>query len=242
MESFLSALRYPFRGIGYLLRRPALWKYFAAAVLINVALFAVLIVLFLHYRQDLIDAVLPARWWHWLRAGLGWLLTAVVFVAFLFLFTFVGNMLAAPFLDLMTERILTEQGETLPPPRGPLRALGRSLVNQTLKLVFFGAVQFALLLLHLIPVAGTALHPLLSTLVGVAFLGFEYLDYPLDARRVPVPGRFVWLWRRLGAALGFGTVLLPVLLVPVVGYVVLPLAVAGASLMVHDIDSPAPRV
>ena len=94
MSSFLSALTYPFRGIGYFLRRPALWKYFAAAVAINVVLFAVLIYLFLHYRQDLNDALLPARWWHWLRAGLGWLLTAVVFVALLCLFTFVVNMLA----------------------------------------------------------------------------------------------------------------------------------------------------
>jgi CysZ protein len=142
----------------------------------------------------------------------------------------------------MTERILVELGETLPPPRGWLRALLRSIVNQSLKLLMFGGVQVALLLLHLIPGVGTVLHPVLSTFVGVLFLGFEYLDYPLDARHVPVPGRFAWLWRRLGPSLGFGAVLFPVLLIPFVGYVCLPLAVAGAALLAHDIDSPQSRV
>ena len=72
MTSFFSALTYPFRGVTFFLGRPALWKYFAAALAINVVLFAVMIYLFLHYRTELIDALLPARWWGWLRAGLGW--------------------------------------------------------------------------------------------------------------------------------------------------------------------------
>jgi CysZ protein len=242
MISFFGALGYPFRGIGFLLRRPALWKYFAAAFAINVVLFAVLIYLFVTYRGDLLDAILPEKWWGWVRATLGWLLTLAVAVAGLFLFTIVGNILASPFLDAMTERILTELGETLPPPRGWLRALGRSVVNQSLKLLIFGAVQVGLLALHLIPGVGSVLHPVLSTFVGVLFLGFEYLDYPLDARHVPVPGRFGWLKRHLGPSLGFGAVLFPVLLIPFVGYVCLPLAVAGAALLAHDIDSPPPRV
>ncbi|MBI3855365.1 MAG: EI24 domain-containing protein [Planctomycetes bacterium] len=171
-----------------------------------------------------------------------WLLTGAVAVAGLFLFTIVGNVLASPFLDAMTERILAELGETLPPSRGAGRALLRALGNQSLKLLFFGAIQAALLLLHLIPGVGSVLHPLLSAFVGVLFLGFEYLDYPLDARRVPVPGRFGWMLKNLGATLGFGVVLFPVLLVPFVGYVSLPLAVAGAALLAHNIDSPQGRM
>ena len=53
-----------------------------------------------------------------------------------------------------------------------------------------------------------------------------------------MPDRFAWLGRRLGATLGFGAVLFPVLLIPFVGYVLLPLSVAGACLLAHDIDSP----
>jgi CysZ protein len=240
--SFFSALTYPFRGVAFFLRRPALWKYFAAAFAINVVLFAILAYLFLHYRTDILDLVLPAKWWGWVRTGLGWLLTLAVAVAGLFLFTIIGNVLASPFLDAMTEQILRELGETLPPSRGPLRALLRSIVNQGLKLLFFGAIQIALLLLHLIPGIGSVLHPLISTFVGVLFLGFEYLDYPLEARHLTVPGRFAWLFRRLGPTLGFGAVLFPVLLIPFVGYACLPLAVAGAALLAHNIDSSGSRL
>ena len=240
--TFFSGLLYPFRGIGYFLRRPVLWKYFAAAFAINLVLFVILAYLFMEHRTELVDWLLPDRWWGWVRATLGWLMTVAVGVAGLFLFTIVGNILASPFLDAMTERILADLGEKLPPSRGPLRALLRSLVNQTLKLVFFGAIQLALLLLHLIPGVGTVLHPILSTFVGVLFLGFEYLDYPLDARHVPVPGRFSWLGKRLAPTLGFGTVLFPVLLIPFFGYVSLPLAVAGAALLAHDVDYASPRV
>jgi CysZ protein len=241
LSTFFSALAYPFRGVGYFLGRPGLWKYFAAAFAINVVLFGVLTWLFVHYRTDLVDWILPARWWGWVRTGLGWLITAAVAIAGLFLFTIIGNILASPFLDAMTERILRDLGEPLPPPRGPWRALLRGLVNQLLKLLIFGAVQIALLFLHLIPGIGSVLHAVLSSFAGVVFLGFEYLDYPLDARGLSVPGRFAWLARHLESSLGFGAVLFPVLLIPFVGYVLLPLSVAGACLLAHRIDSPGPN-
>ena len=238
MTSFFTALTYPFRGVGYFLARPGLWKYFAAAFAINVVLFGILTWLFLEYRAELIDALLPQRWWGWVRTGLGWLITVAVAVVGLFLFTIVGNILASPFLDAMTERILRELGEPLPPPRGPWRALVRALGNQSLKLLIFGAIQVGLLFLHLIPVVGSVLHAVLSAFAGVAFLGFEYLDYPLDARGRSVPDRFAWLGRHLGSTLGFGAVLFPLLLIPFVGYVLLPLSVAGGCLLAHHIDSP----
>lgn len=238
MTSFFTALAYPFRGVAYFLGRPALWKYFAAAFAINVVLFGVLTWLFIQHRVDLVDWILPAKWWGWVRTGLGWLITIAVAIAGLFLFTIVGNILASPFLDAMTERILRDLGEPLPPSRGPWRALLRSLLNQSLKLLIFGAIQIGLLFLHLIPAVGSVLHAVLSAFAGVVFLGFEYLDYPLDARGLLVPARFAWLSRHLGSALGFGAFLFPVLLIPFIGYVLLPLSVAGACLLAHDIDSP----
>jgi CysZ protein len=237
MKSFFASLPYPFRGVGYVLGRPALWKYFAAAFAINVVLFVLLAVLFLKYRVALVDWITPDRFWKWARVAIEWIFTGIVAILALFLFTIVGNLLAAPFLDAMTERILAELGETLPPSRGPWRAFLRALRNQSIKLVFFGAIQLLLLLLWIIPGVGF-LHPPLSAILTVLFLGFEYIDYPLDARQLSVPKRFEWMLGHPGATLAYGLVLFPVFLIPFVGYACLPLAVAGASLLVHDIDSP----
>jgi CysZ protein len=240
MKPFLSALAYPFRGVGYFLARPALWKYFAGAFAINLVLFAILAWLFVHYRVRLVDWITPDWFWTWAQVAIGWIFTVIVAILGLFLFTIVGNLLAAPFLDAMTERILTELGETLPPSRGPLRALLRALRNQSIKLAFFGAIQLLLLLLWIIPVVGF-LHPPLSAILTILFLGFEYADYPLDARQMPIPRRFEWMFAHLGSTLGFGLVLFPLFLIPLVGYLCLPLAVAGASLLVHNIDSSEVR-
>jgi CysZ protein len=106
--------------------------------------------------------------------------------------------------------------------------------------VFFGAVQLGVLVLYLTPAA--VLHPPLSTFLGILFLGFDYLDYPLDARGVPVPSRFGWMLRHPGATLGYGGVLFVLLLVPLLGTIVLPLTVAGAALLAHRLDSPRPTV
>ncbi len=239
MKSFFSSLAYPFRGVGYVLGRPPLWKYFAAAFAINVVLFVLLTVLFLKYRVALVDWITPDRFWKWAQVAIEWIFTGIVALLALFLFTIVGNLLAAPFLDAMTERILADLGETLPPPRGAGRAFLRALRNQSIKLVFFGAIQVLLLLLWIIPGVGL-LHPPLSAILTILFLGFEYIDYPLDARQLPVPKRFAWMLGHPGATLAYGLVLFPVFLIPFVGYACLPLAVAGASLLVHDIDSPNP--
>jgi len=236
MKSFFTSLAYPFRGVAYFLRRPALWKYFAAAFAINVVLFVVLTILFLKYRVALVDWITPDRFWKWAQVAIEWIFTGIVALFALFLFTIVGNLLASPFLDAMTERILTDLGETLPPSRGPVKAFLRALRNQSVKLAFFGVIQVLLLLLWIIPVVGI-LHPPLSAIFTILFLGFEYVDYPLDARQLSVPRRFEWMVGHPGATLAFGLVLFPIFLIPFVGYACLPLAVAGASLLVHDIDS-----
>jgi CysZ protein len=240
MKSLVTAVTYPFRGVGYFLGRPVLWKYFAAAVAINIVLFAVLTTLFIEYRADLVDWITPDRFWRWAQVVIEWIFTILIAIFGLFMFTIIGNLLASPFLDAMTERILTDLGETLPPSRGPLQAFLRALRNQSIKLAFFGAIQALLLVLWVIPVVGF-LHPPLSAIVTILFLGFEYVDYPLDARQMPAARRFEWMFGRLGSTFGYGLVLFPVFLIPFAGYVCLPLAVAGASLLVHNIDSPGGR-
>ncbi len=238
MSEFFTALTYPFRGVAYFFGRPALWKFAIAAAAIHLFAFVVFIALYLHYRGGLVDWITPERFPHWLQATAGWILSILLFVAVLFAAFLAGNLLSLPILDALTERVLKNLGETLPPGRGIRHALQRCLINQTLKLLFFGAVQAGLLLLYVTPLA--FLHPPISAFLGVLFLGFDYLDYPLDARQVPVPARFSWMLHHAGATLGYGSVLFLVLLIPLLGTMLLPLTVAGAALLAHRLDSPSP--
>ena len=236
MSEFLAGLSYPFRGVAYFAGRPALWKYAAAAVAIHLAAFLAVAVLYFEFRHGVVEAITPGRFPGWLRTASGWFFSVLLAVAALFAAWLAGNLLSLPVLDALTARILRDLGESLPEGRGVRHALWRSLVNQALKILFFGAVQLGLLVLYLTPLS--VLHPPVSTFLGILFLGFDYLDYPLDARGVPVPSRIGWMVRHAGATLGYGGVLFVLLLVPLLGTIVLPLTVAGAALLAHRLDSP----
>lgn len=236
MTEFFEALTYPFRGVAYFIQRPALWKYAAAAVAAHVVVFILFIILYVEYRGDLVAGITPGRFPAWLQTASHWILSVLVLVAGLFVSLLLGNLLTLPFLDAMTERILGDLGETLPTGGGFGRMIRRALVNQVLKLLLFVIVQAALLVLYVTPLA--VLHPFISAFVGILFLGLDYLDYPLDARRISVPDRWAWMARHPGATLGYGSVLFVILLVPFLGYVLLPLTVAGAALLAHRLDSP----
>lgn len=235
MTEFFDALTYPFRGIAYFLRRPSLWKYAAAAVAVHLLMFILFIAIYITFRERLVAGITPERFPGWLQTASHWILSLLLLVASLLLSLFLGNVLTLPFLDAMTERILGDLGETLPSGGGFGRMIRRALVNQLLKLMLFVAVQAALLVLYVTPLA--VLHPPLSAFVSIVFLGLDYLDYPLDARRISVPDRWVWMARHSGATLGYGSVLFVILLVPLLGYLLLPLTVAGAALLAHRLDS-----
>ncbi len=239
MPGFFRGLSYPFRGLAFLARRRELWKYAAGAFALNVLLFTAGAVLLWIALPDLVRAITPERTWEWVKPVLSCLLALVALVLALFLFTLVGNLVAGPFLDAMTERMLGLLGETLPPSRGWANALGRALLNQFLKLLLFGGIQALLLVLLLTPAA--ILHPPLAGFLTVLFLALEFADYPLDARRVPVPARIAWVFRHARPALGFGAACLGLSLVPFLLYFLLPSAVAGGVLLVRDIDAAVPK-
>lgn len=238
MTEFFSALTYPFRGVAFFVGRPALWKYALGAVAIQLATLTLFLFLYVQYRGSLVDWITPDRFPNWLQAASRWILSVVFLVGVLFASLLTGNLLSLPFLDALTERILKDLGETLPESRGLRHALLRSVVNQVLKILIFGTIQVLLLLLYVTPLA--FLHPPISAFIGILFLGFEYLDYSLDARQVPVPERIPWMLRHAGSVLGYGAVLFLVLLIPLLGTLLLPLTVAGAALLAHRIDSPPP--
>ena len=231
--NFLGALGYPLRGFTYLANHRELWKYAAGAFLANLAAFAIMAVVFFLNLSGFVDALRPSSTPAWLVPVIGCFLTLVAALVAIFLFTIVGNVVAGPFMDALCEKMLKDLGEALPPGRGFANALVRSIVNQGFKLAIFGSCQIPLLLLLLTPLG--ILYPVVAGALTVLFLAFEYVDFPLDARRLSVPARFGYLTRHPGPSLGFGAALFGICLVPFLGYLALPFAVCGATLLVHDL-------
>ncbi|MBI2931787.1 MAG: EI24 domain-containing protein [Planctomycetes bacterium] len=232
---FIAAFTYPFHGLWHLMRTPRLWKLAALPLAINLVVYTALVVLLYVFVRH----ILVERWLAdqslWLRWGAGIVagLTGLVLLAFAF--TAVGNVVASPFLDFLSERVLLDLRGGPLPPGGPwyLEALG-SVGRQLAMLAVFLAIQVALLVLWLIPVV-QLLHPVLAGLATIIFLALEYLEYPLAADRATLSARLAYILEHRGATLGFGLALFIVVLIPIVGYLALPSCVVGATQLYHDL-------
>ncbi|MEK1838714.1 MAG: EI24 domain-containing protein, partial [Pseudomonas sp.] len=80
-----------------------------------------------------------------------------------------------------------------------------------------------------IPVVNIIAAPL-WLLFGVWMMAIQYIDYPADNHKLGWNEMLAWLRQKRWQSLGFGGSVYLVLLIPVVNILMMPAAVAGATL------------
>jgi CysZ protein len=112
------------------------------------------------------------------------LVTTLVVLYFAFLI--LGTMIAAPFLDVLAQRVEVLATGRMPQEQTTLldavRNIGISIIEELRKLAFFLAVQMTLLLLGLLPVL-TPFTVVTATLFTMLFLPLEYAGF-VDHRQM----------------------------------------------------------
>jgi len=238
-------------------RERSLWPYCAAPLALNVALFAGALMLFAASYGDLVGWLAgllavddPALWYQWLWVGplrafawlLRWIVIAAAALLVYLLFTVVGSVIAAPFLDLLSERVEALARGASPPVRGwrdSLRAAAAAAREDLKRAAFFLGVQIVIFGVGLVPglqpFAGAA-----ALLCTAAFLSLDYTAYVLDRHQIPFRARRSWLWQHRGGMLGFGGAALASFLVPGLNFLCLPVLVTGGTLLA--LEAGVPRV
>jgi len=241
-------LTQPFVGAGYLLRGltlitlPGIRRFVVVPLFINIALFGLALWYGVQQFGGLIEWLLP-DWLDWLR----WLLwpvfaLAVLLVVF-YTFSLLANLIGAPFnglLALAVERHLTGQR---PEHGGDWKAVLAGALPMMLaelrKLLYFVLWTIPFLLLFVVPLVQIAA-PFLWLVFGAWMLAVEYADYPAGNHDLD----FAELRRRLRAkkfmSLGFGAATMVTTLIPIVNFLAMPAAVAGATAMWVERYAPAP--
>jgi len=233
LRDFLAGVMFFLRGLR-LIARPRLRRYVALPLLVNVVVMASLIGFGARWFDRLLDGWLAALpgWLAWL----GWLLWPFFVLAMLFIgvfcFTLLANLIAAPFngqLAGAVESVLS--GKPLaeaPGASGLAREMLRAFASELRKLGYFllWCIPF-LALLFLVPLIG----PLLWAMFCAWILALEYMDYPLANHGMQFVEQRRMLRTRRGAGLGFGTAVMFALAVPLLNFLVIPAAVAGATAM-----------
>lgn len=218
-----------------LLGTPGVKRFVLIPLVINLLVFTGLIWLAIDRFDALVDYLQPQlpEWLAWL-AWLAWAAFALLAALLLFYtFTLLANLIASPFNGLLAERIARHLGVEPAQRNAPLLAGMVADIRQELrKLSYFlgralllGVLSLALLFFPLV----NALIPLLWFLYGAWVLALEYSDFHLANQGYDFASQRRMLRDNLGGSLGFGAAATLATLVPVVNFLVMPAAVAGAT-------------
>lgn len=236
--TFKDGLATPFRALNFLLSNLRLVRYFLFPFAINVVVFGLGTWAFLHYFGDLLHSLVssPEVWYQYILYYFAAVVLALLFaVVLVFGFTAVGNLVASPFNDVLSER--TEEirsGQRNEEPFSMKVLVGDAQMavgNELRKIGLLILIQVGLLLINLVPVVGTVIYAIGSPIAVIFFLAFEYLDFTLSRKRMKFREKWRLIMDNKSACFGMGTTFFFTTIIPFVNFFVMPLAVIGATLL-----------
>ncbi|MFF2960926.1 EI24 domain-containing protein [Streptomyces sp. NPDC057963] len=239
-------------GFGYLIKgqrwvgRHGRWFGFGLLPgLLTLVLYAAALVGLGYGADDLVGWATPFAD-DWSSPWLGLLrttLTVLVFALGLFLavitFTAVTLLVGEPFYESLSEQVDRTEGGEVPESGLPLwRDLwisARDSVRVLARVALYSVLLFAL---GFVPVVGQTVVPAIGFCVTGYFLSEELTAVALQRRGMVLKDRLALLRGRRMLALGFGVPLGLAFLVPFVAVLLMPGAVAGATLLTRDLVAP----
>ena len=224
----ISGALYFMRGVR-LIFAPGIRAYVAVPLAVNILLFSALIYFGTGQFRELLDWMLP-DWLDWLSFVLLPLFVIVALVIVFFTFSLVGNLIAAPFNGLLAEAVEAHLTGTAIPGgwKKMIADLGRTIVSELRKLAYIVLWGIPVLVLFVIPGVNIAA-PFIWILFGAWMLAISYVDYPMGNHSLTFPEQRRRLGEHRYLALGFGGAVMCALAIPVVNFLVIPAAVAGAT-------------
>lgn len=227
-----------FTGAGYmlegfsLLRKPGLRRFVLMPLLINILLFGGLIGWAYGWVDGSSRAMLSGlpEWLHWLRYIVVPVFVLTSLVVIFYGFSMLANLIAAPFNGLLAEAVECHlTGKSLQSDwRQLLRDVVPSIMSELRKLLYFALRALPLLLLLLVPLVNVAAS-VLWVLFSAWMMTVQYMDYPMANHQLFFKDQRARLRKRPLLAWSFGGLVMLCTLVPVINFIIMPAAVAGAT-------------
>lgn len=213
---------------------PGLRRFVLLPLAINLVLFIGLIYFAGHEVSHWVNQLMPElpTWLSFLNYLLWPLCMGLLLLILFFAFTMVANFIAGPFNGILAEKvevILTGKDD-FPAFRWSelLTMVPRTFSREASKLIYTLPKVAGLLVLSLIPGVNLLAAPL-WLIFGVWMMAIQYIDYPADNHKLSWKDMLTWLRSKRWASLSFGGSVYLVLLIPVVNILMMPAAVAGAT-------------
>ncbi len=237
MFSFIKGFLDVFSGFG-LLFKPGIKRFVLIPFFINLALFSVAAKLLNDQLDIWMQKLLPdwLGWLEWLIVPLFWLTMALIVF---YSFTIIANLIAAPFNSILSARIealLTGKKPEDINSDGFIKLIFRTMKSEAQKILYAIKWFIPLLIITAIP-ALNIVSPFLWILFAVWFFALEYNDYPLANRGLFFEDIKSYNRKNRMRTLGLGSAVFVLTSIPVVNFVAMPVAVAGATKLTTKISN-----
>ncbi len=234
-----------------LLRERRLWSLAAIPILLSLLAVVAALSFIVAYAGTLygwatawIPVLEASAWYAWIWVGpallglklVGLLVFLALAGACLVLAYLLASLIAAPFLDALSQRVEhlvrgQVRDDTEPGVLGLVREGARSLREEARRLAFFLAVTAPLALIGVVvPGAQLVTGPAILAFT-IFFLPLDYASYALDRRRLSFADKRSWLLRHAPLVVGFGSAAFLTCAIPLLNFFAMPVLVVAGTLM-----------
>lgn len=241
---FFSGALYPLKALALIRQSPQLLLGIIIPIAMNLLLAAALYVSVLFPGWQWIaqlDSSLP-NWAAWLDNFLQVVLAVTLFVVTGFLLVQFGTILGAPWYGQLSETIEKLRIGQLPTGQMSLgrifEDIGRVLAFQFKKLALAAVFGLPLLVLNFFPPVGTLIASTGAIALGAVLVSLDFLDPPLERRRLRFRTKLSLLVRTLPASASFSLVCLGLVSIPFLNLLTVPLCVIAGTLFSCDYALP----
>jgi len=241
-----NLINQPLTGIGYLIRGAQLLRhsqlrmFILIPLTINIFIFASAFwFLFTsisewieHYMQGLPEFL------SWLSYLFWPIIIFSILFSFSFIFSTVANLIAAPFNGLLAEKTeLLLIGSPINDDgwQDLLKDVPRIFKREFQKWKYFIPRMIGCLLLFFIPVIGQTIAPIIWFIFAGWMMAIQYADYPFDNHKVPFSLMRSILAGKLSKNVTFGIIISICTTIPILNFIIMPIAVCGATAAWVDI-------
>ncbi|MEZ4273407.1 MAG: EI24 domain-containing protein [Myxococcota bacterium] len=251
LAQMTRAVFYPLEGLRFI-RQHQLWPLAGVAIGVNIVLLLTLLGLSLFYvwpwlgdADAWVRGLFTGELWQSIGPVLAWIVWVVavlmVIIAQSLLLLLVGQAVASPFLDMLSEKVESIVLGTPSTPAGvgrTLKSLFMALGELCWSVLFIVIVNLPIWLVGVVvPGIGTSVAAVLSFAFGALLLSHEFVGLPLARDLVSFRRRWRTTWANRWLGLGFGSSAAVMLVVPGLNLILLPLAAVGGTLLYCDLKA-----
>lgn len=249
VAGFTRGFSYPLTAAKLFRQHPGLLKYLAIPFLINLLVFSLTVYFGLDLFQGLLERYAPGTdvWYGVILYYLAWIVALMLTtVTVFFSFTVIGNLIASPFNELLSERTEIYLSGPLTEERFTIGRFWSEAVYaisvEVKKIVIFSSCMLVLFLINFVPAIGPLVYAVFAPLLTLFFLMVEYMSFVLMRKHMSFTEQRRYIFRHPLMMTGYACAVFCLLAVPFLQFFCIPLAVVGATQLWCDFPAQSQKV